>query len=361
MSVYDWQVYKHDGTSWVQLTNVQGLAFTYGQRQLTDQWAPPVWTLSGRLPQNLGTVKIGDWISIINTGSPEFIYQVTNFEIFYGTVSSMDTWTMNIESAFSALARSVISPTWGNDIDFAFLQIMVAAGINGTSVLTGTVSSQNVVDENGLEVFSRLFRTSTSGVPYYTATPSASTTASSPQSIFGINAVPATSPSYFFTDQTPSGVQCVYDGLNFGGVNLNYATKVVVSPVGRASQTAGSGNNVFETSTYSATDADALNTANRYLGLLAASGSVPLSITFNKEQQPSGAVLPDQVARFNTPIYAKITFRNNDFYASIIGQDLTSTPGSTRITLQLCASDNSNFFTLNSASLGVLNQNRLGI
>jgi hypothetical protein len=106
---------------------------------------------------------------------------------------------------------------------------------------------------------------------------------------------------------------------------------------------------------------EAIDVANRYLGLLAASGSVPLSLSFTKEQQSLTAVLPDQEAFVNPFQMAKIRFRGSDFYASVIGQQLTSTPGSTRITLYLCASENNNFFTLDNAVLGVLNQNRLGI
>jgi hypothetical protein len=101
--------------------------------------------------------------------------------------------------------------------------------------------------------------------------------------------------------------------------------------------------------------------AQRYAGLLAASQSIPLSISFTKEQQQSGAVIPNQLATLHGTDYLKITFRGTTFYATIIGQQLTATPDSTRITLDLCASENFNFFTLDSAVLGVLDQNRLGI
>ena len=361
MSAYDWSVYRHNGTAWVELTNVQGLAFNYGLQNLTESWSPPVWTLTGRLPDENGTVRIGDWISIIESGSPRFIFQVTNYEVFYGIEPSMDTWSMTVESGFSALGRSVISASWVNNVGAAVVAITQAAGLNEIGVKSGTISAQTVTDENGLDTLLRVLRTSTTGVPYYTAYPSAVSTASSAQRIGVENGIPATIPNYFFTDETPSSIECVYDVLNFGSVNLNYATKVVATPVSGSPQTVGSGNNAFETTTYSATNVEAIDVANRYLGLLAASGSVPLSLSFTKEQQSLTAVLPDQEAFVNPFQMAKIRFRSSDFYASVIGQQLTSTPGSTRVTLYLCASENNNFFTLDNAVLGVLNQNRLGI
>lgn len=373
MSSYDWNVYRHNGTSWVELPNVQGLSFSYGLQQLTDQWAPPVWTITGRLPDSLGAIAIGDYISVINSGSPEFIYQVTNYEIFYGIEPSMDTWTMQIESGFSALGRSLSTTNWtaiANNSGMVARQVCesVGVGLNGDDLglpFGGTVSAQSVVNANGLEVFTRLARTATVDGTYsvgaYKVYTYNSTYLDKRQTMFWVD--PADSPPnvWEFTDGTPTSTQGVYDALNFGSINLNYANKVVVTPVGGSPQTVGSGNNAFETDTYSATNDLALVVANRYAGLLSASQSIPLSISYTKEQQSGTAVLPNQIAYLNGNDYLKITFRGTTFYASIIGQQLTSTPGSTRVSLSLCATENYGFFTLDSAVLGVLNQNRLGI
>lgn len=378
MTAYDWQVYKHNGTSWVELTNVQGLAFSYGQRQLTDTWSPPVWTLTGRLPDDLGTVNIGDWVAVITSGSPEFIYKVTNYEVFYGIEPSMDVWSMQIESGFSALARSVISTSWpsGQDAGTAASLVGQAAevSIRGDGIvnepLGNPISGQTITNENGFDVFTRIARTSgtigtnpTYTVPYYVVYPVNNSGAIYRQQLYWKEStvISPTGPSCHFTDAPTLSVQAVYDGLNFGSLNLNYATKVVVTPVGGSPQTAGSGNTAYETTTYSLTNAEAYDVANRYAGLLAASDSVPLSITYTKEQQTSTATLPSQIAYLNGTAYVQITFRGTDYYATILGQDITSTPGSTRVTLYLCASENGNFFTLDSTSLGVLDQNRLGI
>jgi len=372
MATYDWNIYKYNGTSWVELTNVQGLSFRYGQKQLTDTWSPPVWTITGRLPNENGTVLIGDWIAVIESGSPEFIYQVTNYEVFYGIKSSMDTWTMTIETAFSALGRSLSSCSWlfgPSDILAATNNLLTSVGLSVGGSPEGLISDQTITNENGLDVFSRLMRTSTEytlgfskiKVPFYTAFAEASATSTANQRIRVVNGVTASDYSYYFTDSPTVNTQVIYDGLNFGSLNLNFATKVVVNPEGLATQTVGSGNTAFETGTYSRTTGEALEVANRYAALLSASQSVPLSVTFTNEQQNAAAVLPNQVAIMNGTAYARIAFRGADYYATIIGQELTSLPGSTRVTLSLCASENSNFFTLDSASLGVLDQNRLGI
>jgi len=373
MSSYDWKVYKHNGTSWVELTNVQGLAFSYGQRQLTDTWSPPVWTLSGRLPGDLGTVNIGDWVAVIDSGSPQFYYQITNYEVFYGIEPSMDTWTMQIESGFSALARSLSTTSWpsGQDAGTAASLVCNSVGVSlrGNGIVNEAVgapiSGQSITNENGFDVFSRIARTAGENspgyyAPYYTVQPYPASTAAGNQSLYWVEAPIPTTYSYYFTDEVTGIDQCVYDGVNFGSLNLNYATKVVVTPVGGAAQTVGSGNTAYETTTYSQTNDLALLVAQRYAGLLAASSSVPLSITYTKEQQQNTAVLPTQFPRMNSTVFCIITFRGTDYYATIIGQELTATPGSTRVTLHLCASENSNFFTLDSASLGVLDQNRLG-
>jgi len=375
MSTYDWSVYKYNGATWDELDNVQGLAFSYGLQQLTDQWAPPVWTLTGRLPDDLGTVTIGDYVSVINSGSPEFIYQITNYEVFYGIEPSMDTWSMQIESGFSALGRSLSTTNWtanaGNSGAVAGqVCASVGVGLNGDDLglpFGGPVSAQSIVNENGLEVFTRLARTATVdptfgySVSAYKVYTYNSTYLDKRQTMFWVD--PADSPPsvWEFTDGTPTSTQGVYDSLNFGSVNLNFANKVVVTAVGGTPQTVGSGNNAFETDTYSTTDATAKLVADRYFGLLSASQSIPLSISYTKEQQSGTAVLPNQIAYLNGNDYLKITFRGTTFYASIIGQQLTSTPGSTRVTLSLCATENYGFFTLDSAVLGVLDQNRLGV
>lgn len=374
MSAYDWAVLKYSGGTWIELTNVQGLAFSYGQRQLTDVWSPPVWTITGRLPNELGTVSIGDWISVINSGSPSFIYQVTNYEVFYGIEPSMDTWTMQIESGFSALARALSTTSWsaGQDAGTAAALVCSSVGVylagNGIvgEPIGAPISGQSITNENGFDVFSRIARTAGTwsfgySVPFYTATLNPAFASTSNQSLYWLEGVTDASYSYYFTDNVTTSTQAVYDGVNFGSLNLNYATKVVVTPVGGAAQTVGTGNTGFETTTYSETNDLALQVANRYAGLLGASGSVPLSITYTKEQQQSTATLPDQTPTMNGTAYARISLRGTDYYATIIGQELTATPGSTRVTLHLCASENSNFFTLDSASLGVLDTNRLGI
>jgi len=375
MASYDWNVYKHNGTSWVELTNVQSLSFTYGLRQLTDQWSPPVWTLTGRLPADLGTVAIGDYVAVINSGSPEFIYQVTNYEVFYGLRPSMDTWTMRIESGFSALGRSLATTNWtanANNSGACAGQVCesVNVGLAGDDLglpFGGPVSAQSITNQNGLDVFARLARTATSfpafnySTGYYKVYPVNTTYLDKRPALYWIDPNDSTTTMYEFTDNVTTSTQCIYDALNFGSVNLNYASKVVVTPVGGSVQTVGSGNNAFETTTYSDSSTTALAVAQRYAGLLAASQSIPLSISFTKEQQQSGAVIPNQLATLNGTDYLKITFRGSTFYATIIGQQLTATPDSTRITLDLCASENFNFFTLDSAVLGVLDQNRLGI
>jgi len=375
MSAYDWSVYKYNGATWDELDNVQGLAFSYGLQQLTDQWAPPVWTITGRLPDDLGTVTIGDYVSVINSGSPEFIYQITNYEVFYGIEPSMDTWSMQIESGFSALGRSLSTTNWtanaGNSGAVAGqVCSSVGVGLAGDDLglpFGGPVSAQSIVDENGLDVFTRLARTATVDTTfnystgYYKVYVYNSTYLDKRQALYWIDPNDSAPTVWEFTDSTPTSTQGVYDGLNFGSVNLNYANKVVVTAVGGTPQTVGSGNNAFETNTYSTTDATAKLVAERYAGLLSASQSIPLSISYTKEQQSGTAVLPNQIAYLNGNDYLKITFRGTTFYASIIGQQLTSTPGSTRVTLSLCATENYGFFTLDSAVLGVLDQNRLGV
>lgn len=369
---YDYNVFIYRAGAWVEIDNVQGVSFTYGQQALTDSFSPPVYVITGRRPDLVGDVNIGDLVSVSNTATKNSNYTVTNYQINYGIKPAMDTWVMQIESAFSALARSVVSvASWSTDTGAASRQVCQAAGIglrdtNPLITPQGAVcSSQTVVDENGLDVFLTLCRTSGTasidpfGVlqfPYAQVTLWDSTTlrwVRFPTS--------NTTPSYTFTDSTAASTDCVYDELTFGSLALNYANKVVVTPAGGAPQTVGTGNTAFTTTAYSATNAAALQTANRYAGLLAASAKVPTSISFTLQQQSATAVLPDQSVMLNDPTYIKIIFRGSTYYASIIGQDLTSTPESTRITLHLCASENGNFFTLDSAALGVLNQNRLGI
>lgn len=377
MASYLWTVAIDKGAGWVSVSDVQALSFSYGQRQLTDNWSPPVWIISGRRPDLLGTVKIGDAISVTNTGTNAYQYTVTNFEIHYGIKSSMDTWTIQAEGPFSALARSVVTTSWtGSDSSEDAAYVVSAAGLG--AVLNprpsyGTqgcvTSAQSITNENGLDVFTRIARTA--GLPYGAGStepvfPYAQCYAKNAVDIYWKNPTEApvdSTPSYSFTDlaSPPSPTSAVYDNLTFGSLSLNYANKVVVTPVGGTPQTVGTGNSAYETTTYSSTNANAAIVANRFFALLDASQQVPTSISFTKEQQTNTATLPNQTAYLNGTKYIELVFRGATFYATILGQDLTATPEQTRITLHLCASENGNFFTLDSASLGVLDQNKLGI
>lgn len=365
---YNWKVYIQKGGvgSWVEITDIQQISFSYGQHQLTDTWSPPIFTISGRRPDLLGTINIGDLLSISNALTTP-MYQVTSYEINYGIKSSMDTWTITAEGPFSALARSVVSTSWGSVFALdAATNVLTAANLSVYSgALVAPVSAQTINNENGFDVFTRIARTS--GTVGFDTCPNALCFATDYRTIYfggyatGGGGVYPSTPSYTFTDATLTSTECVYDNITFGSINLNYANKVIVTPVGGSPQTVGTGNTAFETSTYSSTNANALLTANYYTGLLAASQQVPTSISFTLKQQQATATVPNQEAVLNSFEFIKIVFRGSTYYAKILGQEMSATPENQRVTLHLCASETGNFFTLDSAALGVLDQNRLGI
>lgn len=366
----DYNVFIYRDPDWVEIENVQGVAFTYGQQQLTDSFSPPVYVLTGRRPDLIGVVNIGDTVSVSFTATKNNQYTVTNYEIAYGIRPEMDTWTMQLESAFSSLARSVVTVSaWDTDSGLAARQVCQAAGVllrvfSPIQLPQGAIiSSQSVVNANGLDVFTQICRTSgtDAGSIFGTQFPYAQVGLWNSTALEWLGNTSSVDPIATFTDATPASTDCLYDGLTFGGLALNYADKVVVEPEGGAAQTVGTGNTAFTTTTYSATNADALRTAQRYFALLDASDEVPTSITFTLQQQSNTAVIPSQRVILNGTDYIKIIFRGSTYYAMILGQDLTSTPEATRITLHLCASANLGSFTLNSTALGVLDQNRLGI
>lgn len=367
MAHYDFQVFIYRSSSWVEIDNVQQVSFTYGQQRLTESWSPPVYIISGRRPDLVGTVNIGDNVCVTNTGTKTRDYKVTNYQVNYGIKPAMDTWTMQIESAFSQMARAVVNTFTSGSSGISCNRIAAAAGVSLTKAgnvilpFTGAyVSDTTLSGENGLDAFLTSANTGQSGWPCGQVYLNDNNTLRWRQTL-----VFPTTPSYEFTDNLATAVNpataAVFDEVQFGSLALNYANKVIVTPAGGAAQTVGTGDTAFTTTSYSLTNAYALEMANRLYGILAASGSVPVSISFSLEQQSATAVIPNQYVELNNQTYCSITLRGTTYYATILGQDMTSSPDFTRITLYLCASANGNFFTLNSASLGVLNQNRLGL
>lgn len=369
MAHYDFQVFIYRSSSWVEIDNVQQVSFTYGQQRLTESWSPPVYIISGRRPDLVGTINIGDNVCVTNTGTKTRDYKVTNYQVNYGIKPAMDTWTMQIESGFSQMARAVITSVIdsGGNTGIACNKIANACGVtltkSGSAPLpyNGAITSVTQLQgENGLDAFLTSANTGNAGWPCGQVYLNDSNTLRWRQTL-----VFPTTPNYEFTDNLATAVNpataAVFDEVQFGSLALNYADKVIVTPAGGAAQTVGTGDTAFTTTSYSYTNADALQMANRYYGILAASGSVPVSISFSLEQQSATAVIPNQYVELNNQTYCSITLRGTTYYATILGQDMTSSPDFTRITLYLCASANGNFFTLNSASLGVLNQNRLGL
>ncbi len=338
------------------ITNIQDVSIRKGRAFLTDAYRSGSLVMTGRRPDLLPSIAIGDVIVVtgafISAPDTSFNFRVSNVEINYGIVSAMDTWTITGEDAFAYAGRAEIDFTASAGAN-TLLRAQAAgtsAGVTVFSVVplstTSTTSAQNLTNVNALQVISNLINTE-GGVLDANAT------------LIGWyprNWQTASGPTFNFTDDGTGVDPVKYDAVNFGALADTAVTKVIVEPSGLAAQTSGTGNRSYTITTYNQTTADAANVAAFNAGSLNVTAPQPISVSVQLTSQTNKAVMT--ALNIMTPINIKL--RGTTYNTLSIGFTLSSTPENTRVTFNVISGDFYRYLTLNSATYGTLDNNRLG-
>jgi hypothetical protein len=342
-----------DGTT---IDNVQEVTIRQGRRLLTDSYSAGSAVISGFDPSSLPSINIGDKLvckcSIDYTfGDQYFYFRVRDFQVEYGITANQDRWTLIGEDAFAAAGRALVTDSWSGGAN-TYLSAVNWANefnillINATSTpTTTTMSGQSFTDANGLQVLQTIANTE-----------DAFLFAGDDEILWFPRNWQGSATYYNFTDDGSGSNPITFDRLSFISLADTAVTKVVVNPDGLASQSSGTGDNVYSVDTYSQTTTDAKNLADFLAGALSVDTPQPaqMSSILNVQANPNllFAALP--------PAGVNINFRGSTYKALVFGVSVYGTPAQTRITLDLLPSGFYEFLVLDDATFGKLDENKLG-
>jgi hypothetical protein len=111
------------------------------------------------------------------------------------------------------------------------------------------------------------------------------------------------------------------------------------------------------------TTAQSLDLANYFLAAVDDQAVAPNVVSVVSSAQVSATIdtMGSTPFCFLPAFKTKITFRGTDFVCQIEGVTLTANPDQTRITYYLSSAEANPYFILDSATFGVLDQNKLGL
>ena len=376
-----------DGT-YTSLTGIQSVSISRGRQRFSDNFTQTSCVID-LIPAATYAVPlaVGQFIDVRTTNSGSspayFVGTITDvqrqYSIPYNTVSGVapaDRITITATGAIGAIAKNTVNA------DFIVNTFCTdSIGQLGVTILVrcdpvGGVSrfprnSTNILsDFQVLDVINQLLRTGqlflddldnlrTTRVTFYGTEKSAATTYAQGQG----------ATTYTFTD-TGSGF--AFNDVQFLSSVQNTFTQVQVTSTGLVTtQTASSGAAPYNTlvyDTYSESEANALSLAGYIINKQATATAVPYSISTNTMAAPTctnlamlstTSVYTDPSATMTLGSAVSVTFRGTTATATIQGINTTFYPDYATVQLFLSPSLGTPF-TLNSTTLGVLDQNRLG-
>lgn len=353
-----WEAFKAPSTT---ISDIQEVQITFGRRLITDLLTAGTATISGRRPDLLPSLLIGDIVFLRMRyqypGQPvgpdpqiSFGFRVADVQIEYGTVASQDRWTIELEDGLAYLGRASL-PTRtiasGTSTATAAFNIATDAGLLMTIIpgTTTATSAQTVTGQNAMDVFQNLVNTEAAWI----TTQSGDTLKWYPRNVWqdGIQ--------YFeFSDE---GDKIDYNDYRTASLADNYADKVVVNPRGSSEVIAGTGIFSYNLDSFSFDNAEALNLANFW--------KASLDVDFVTPRQISALVndnnylLPIMMQQ-DIVAGAKVRFRGSSSTSVVTGVQIFGRVDSTNVTLFLSSVNFLNYLVLDSTVYGYLDFNKLG-
>lgn len=331
--------------------NVQAVTLHKGRVKVSDNLRPGTATVEGRRPDLLPSLQIGDLIAIeldvpsLGPYAVVFEYRVADLIINYGIIAAMDTWTLELEDAFAYLGRAQITRSWsaGAVTSTEADNVCNDVGINLVVDTAGksTLSAQTITKQYALDVFQTIVNTEQALVQSQGA------------DIYWYSR--GWQDTLVYWELNDTGGQ-PYDRVLFGGLADNYADYVVVQPVGGTETASGTGVFSYALASYSLDTTQAGYLAQYVEGVFDVQTATPLQVSVLLNTQTNGNAL----AALNVGSGIKLVFRGTTYYALVEGFTVTSNPEQTRITYNLSSTAFYAFLTLNDATLGQLNYNKLG-
>lgn len=339
-----------------ELDNIQSVNFSQGRNKITDNYRSGNGTITGKFPNLLPTIAIGDTITVLafydGSIATEYVFTVADFRINYGIVPNEDIWSIDVEDCIALFGRQNIDVSWvaNDDVAFVMNDVGIAAGSVVSAITTGKfVSAQTLTNVNALDVLQSLantaqglFQVLKNRLIYY------------PQGRFEV-------VTRLNCSDTPTGSDISFDRLIFAGLADNYVQQVIATAPGLSDAVVGSGVSNYQYATFQNSQSELTNNATYVLSALSDQIAKPTQISINVNSLSTNAIIilntvfsQDAIRR------ADIEFRGSTYKTLVLGFQFSSVPGQMRYTLNLASLDFFPTFILDSATFGVLDQNKLG-
>ena len=368
--------YSTNGTTFTNLTNVQGITINAGRQAQLEAIQATTATIELRYPTGFASpiadLVTGTIIRIRNTNS---IYPYPNADMLLGRISNVtavygipyaggvgnaDYLIINVEGSFAVLGRMqgenyAITST---DLAAQCVEASTETGITvekvgpNTAIATTTVSGTwgDWVAQAALTTNSRLHDT------VFTDTVSI-------VSPFAQNIA-----TTGFSDVANNISFQVYDAITFDSLGDNYYTQITVDPQDYAAVTvtkvgATAPFRTYQVNTLSASTGNATDFANYLLGNYETPSFAISSFTCSAESQ---AVFQldgmENGPNFNSFVgtQVNVTFRGTVFTCLIEGVTMSATPAGATFTYYVSGADLNAYLLLGNPILGQLDNNRLG-
>lgn len=333
---------------------VQSVSVRQGQNKITDTYRSATATITGRDPDSLPAINIGDAITVaitFQTLPRTFLFRVADLQVEYGITEEYDTWTIRCEDAFAVLGRASVDISWAagtlaedNADDLCNLVgLTFSVGFGLTS--TAKCNAQTIENGNALDILNTLANTEgarlSAGGNFIQWLPR------NWQAAVG---------TVYASDNGTFTNPVKYDSLSFTSLADNLADYAVVNV--RAGNTVATGTGIYSISldTYSENDQEAGYVGQFELAQLVVDSPVPSQISYklNAQGLSTGWIDWDNYKK------AVIRFRGADYNVFVIGVTYTGRPGETRVTWDVASAEFYQFLTLDDVLFGKLDENKLG-
>lgn len=359
--------------TWVELSNVQNIAYNIGRQYMLDQYSASTASMTIRYPNGYASPNtamipgtfVRIWSPNVTDGNyAAYFGKIKDVNVTYGipyvsSVGNADYLNVSLEGFFADASRmsglnyAMAADTLPNQCIAANAQSGLIISTGGYSVAMGasTVSgtwgdwiNAALVTFNGRMADCQGTNSINMRGPYNASTCTVN-----------------------FSDAANNATNQVYDQATFGAWSDNYFTQVTVAPAGFAAQTVTkSGATIpyrtYTVNTVSASAGQALDQANFLLSQYQTQKFALTSVSCLAEAQKSFKLDNMGLVNFGQMIGARVsvTFRGTVYYSIIEGISVTATPESSRYTYYLSGADLNNYLILNDSVFGRLDYNKLG-
>jgi hypothetical protein len=350
------------GTPLYEVPNVQGVSFTYGRNQPTDDFPAATGTVNGILPDSLPALakEIGSvvFLDLMDSSDPttriaRYYMNVKDLSRSYGTTPNLDTWSMSIVGNISIMSErqltSDYTTTAGNGTLAQAQNLLNTYAVANNPVGTGDSFVSATTFTKGTyvsDIVQTLLRTEQGRIV---------------DCVFDAitlyqrsSVVSGSTYDYYFSDN-PATSALEYTSVDFLNDGDFLANTVIVEPDGLAAVSVGTTRPTLSFATLDRTTVQATDLSQYIKETLNLNTVRPLSITYIYDAQGTPFVYP-----LAPGLQVWVELRGVTYKCIVEGAVVSANPSATQVTLNLSSSEAYRFLRLDNAVFGTLDNNRLG-